>query len=414
MYTDLNTQILKTVLNNGLTIISEVIPSVRSISLGVWVKTGTRYENAQNNGIAHFLEHMVFKGTTKRTAFKIAQSLEEVGGSLNAYTSKELTVYYAHALDSQLTISMKVLSDMLCHSLFRDRDIEKEKQVVYEEISTVRDTPDEYIFDLFQENLYPGQPIGFPILGTLDTVQNFDRDSLVDFWSKYYCPNNIVIAAAGNLKHDKLVKLAEKYFQFQNNAIDIAFTRPKAAHKIDLEFEEPVTQSHICMGLEALSYNAEDRYDLIAMNAHLGGGMSSKLFQVIREKHGLAYSVYSFLDFYRDTGMLSFYLGTDKRNQKKAIKILFNEVEKLTHKEINPSTAHKLKEQLKGNFLLGLESSNRRMTRLAKNEIYYGRQISLDEIVSKIDSITAKSLLDIARKIFNMENFNVVKLNPSN
>lgn len=411
---DFNTDIQKTVLDNGLTVISETIPSVRSISIGVWVETGTRYENKQNNGIAHFLEHMVFKGTKKRSALKIAQSLEEVGGSLNAYTSKELTVYYAHALDSQLNICVNVLSDMLCNSLFRESDIEKEKLVVMEEISAVRDTPDEYIFDLFQENLFPNQPIGYPILGTQETVQEFNRDVLKDFWLQFYCPDNIVITAAGNLHHDKLVKLAQKNFEFSNRAKYIKFNQPKSAKKINLEINEPVNQSHICVGLEALSYLAEDRYNLIAVNAFLGGGMSSKLFQVIREKHGLAYSVYSFVDFYRDTGMISVYLGTDRRNQNKALKILFKEIEKLTKKEINKSTVRKLKEQLKGNFLLGLESSNRRMTRLAKNEIYYGRQIELDELVSRIDAISSSTLYNISRKIFALDNFNIIKLSPTN
>ena len=411
---DLNTDIQKTVLDNGLTVISEVIPLVRSVSLGVWVKTGTRYEDRRNNGIAHFLEHMVFKGTKKRSALKIAQSLEEVGGSLNAYTSKELTVYYAHALDSQLNICMNVLSDILCNSLFRESDIEKEKLVVMEEISAVRDTPDEYIFDLFQENLYPDQPIGFPILGTKETVQQFNHELLKDFWSQYYCPNNVVITAAGNLKHDKLVKLAQKNFQFNSSSRSVLFNTPESAKQIDLEFKEPVNQSHICAGLEALSYLAEERYSLIAVNAYLGGGMSSKLFQVIREKHGLAYSVYSFVDFYRDTGMLSVYLGTDKKNQTKALKILFKEIEKLIKKEISQSSVNKIKEQLKGNFLLGLESSNRRMTRLAKNEIYYGRQIGLDELVLKINSITPSTLHEISRRIFALDNFNIIKLSPSN
>ena len=411
---DLNTEIQKTVLDNGLTVISETIPSVRSVSIGVWVKTGTRYEDKLNNGIAHFLEHMVFKGTKKRSAFKIAQSLEEVGGSLNAYTSKELTAYYAHALDSQLNNCVTVLSDMLCNSLFRDSDIEKEKLVVLEEISAVRDTPDEYIFDLFQENLFPDQPIGYPILGTQETVQKINRNTLTEFWSQYYCSDNIVIAAAGNLRHDKLVKLTQKNFQFSSRANSISFILPESAKKISLEINEPVNQSHICAGLEALSYLAEDRYNLIAVNAFLGGGMSSKLFQVIREKHGLAYSVYSFVDFYRDTGMMSVYLGTDKKNQNKALKILFKEIEKLTKKEINQSTVKKLKEQLKGNFLLGLESSNRRMTRLAKNEIYYGRQIGLDELVSKIDAIYPSTLFNISRKLFALDNFNIIKLSPSN
>ncbi|HES59804.1 MAG TPA: insulinase family protein, partial [Caldithrix sp.] len=406
--------IRKTVLDNGLTIVSEAIPSVRSVSVGVFIKTGTRYENKENNGIAHFLEHMVFKGTKKRSAFKIAQSLEEVGGSLNAYTSKELTVYYAHALDSQLSICMNVLSDMLCNSLFRDSDIEKEKLVVMEEISAVRDTPDEYIFDLFQEQLFPNQPIGYPILGTSETVKQFNRGTLLEFWGQHYCPNNIIISAAGNLQHDKLIKLAQKNFHFNNIGTSVCFQRPESAKKIDLEINESVSQSHICAGLEALSYLAEERYNLIAVNAYLGGGMSSKLFQVIREKHGLAYSVYSFVDFYSDTGMLSVYLGTDKKNQNKALKILFRELEKLTKKEISPPKVNKIKAHLKGNLLLGLESSNRRMTRLAKNEIYYGRQIGLKELVSKIDSISPSTLFEISRKIFALDDFNIIKLSPSN
>jgi predicted Zn-dependent peptidase len=303
---------------------------------------------------------------------------------------------------------------MLCNSLFRDSDIEKEKLVVLEEISSVRDTPDEYIFDLFQENLFPDQPIGYPILGTQKTVKEFNRDTLIDFWSQYYCPDNIVITAAGNLKHNKLVKLAQKNFQFSNHVKCISFNPPEASKNVNLEIHEPLNQSHICAGLEALSYLADDRYNLIAVNAFLGGGMSSKLFQVIRERHGLAYAVYSFVDFYKDTGMLSVYLGTDRKNQNKALKILFREIEKLTKIEISQSTVNKIKEQLKGNFLLGLESSNRRMTRLAKNEIYYERQIGIDELISKINTITPSTLYNISRKIFALDNFNIIKLSPTN
>ncbi|MCD4691682.1 MAG: insulinase family protein [Calditrichales bacterium] len=414
MKIDLNSTIQKTVLDNGLTVVSEHIPSVRSLSLGVWVKAGSRYESAQNNGVAHFLEHIFFKGTKKRSALKIAQSLEELGGSLNAYTSKELTVFYTHSLDSHLSVSMNVLADMLCNSLFRKHDIENERQVIFEEINSAKDTPDEYIFDVFQEKLFPDQPIGYPILGTKDTVKKFGRSMLIDFWMRFYNLNNIVISAAGNVNHEKLVKLASDQFHFQSGRFEVELSQPKAAEKIDIEFKEPVNQSHICIGLEGLSYMTEDRYKLIALNSYLGGGMSSKLFQVIREKHGLAYTVYSSLDFFKDTGMISFYLGTDKRNQKRAIKILFNEIEKLTQKEISNSAVHKIKKQLKGSFILGLESANRRMTRLAKNEIYYKRQITLNELLEKIDSITSASLLDIAQKLFIMDKFNIIRLSPNN
>lgn len=414
MQKQVKTRIEKTVLSNGLTVISEYVPAVHSVSLGVWVKTGTRYENEKNNGIAHFLEHMVFKGTKRRSAFKIVQSIEELGGSLNAYTSKELTVYYAHALDTQLTNCVNVLSDMLCHSLFRQRDIDHEKQVILEEIGSVKDTPDEYIFDLFQENLFPKQPIGFPILGTEQSVTQLSRDDLIEFWSKYYCSDNIVIAAAGNLRHDRFVKLVEKRFHFLPRALVVNFESPLAAKNIDLEFSEPVNQAHLCVGLEALSYLSQDRYVLMAINSYLGGGMSSKLFQVIREKYGLAYSVFSFVDFFRDTGMLSFYIGTDKCNQKRALGLLFTEIEKLTQKELRKSRVDKIKEQMKGNILLALESSNRRMTRLARNEIYYNRQIDLDELVEQINAITPESLHTFSRNIFKFDHFNVVKLIPNN
>ncbi len=406
--------IQKTILNNGLTVISETIPTVRSISLGIWIKAGSRHETKNNNGIAHFLEHMVFKGTEHRSALKIARSMEEMGGSLNAYTSKELTVYYTHSLDSHLSKSVNILADLVCHPLFRQKDIDKEKRVVLEEISAVKDTPDEYIIDIFQEKLFPEQSLGYPILGTEETVTNFDRKQLIDFWSKLYCPRNMVLSAAGNLDHEKLIALIEKKFIFQNNCHAVKIIPPKPAHHVRLELKEAVNQSHICVGLDGLSYLDEDRYLLLALNSYLGGGMSSRLFQVIREKYGLAYTVYSFVDFFRDTGIFSFYMGTERTKHQQAIDLLFSEIEKLINKPIKATTAHRLREQLKGNYLLGLESTHRRMTRLAKNEIYYKRQIALDEIIKKkINPINPNSLLEIARKIFIIDHFNIIQLNPN-
>ncbi len=406
--------IQKTVLDNGLTVISEYIPTVRSISVGAWVKVGSRYEEAALNGTAHFLEHMVFKGTKKRSALKIAQALEDLGGSLNAYTSKELTVYYTHSLDSHLSISINVLADLLFNPLLRTRDLAKEKQVVLEEISSVKDTPDEYIVDIFQEKLFPQQALGFPILGTNESMGNISRESLTEFWENFYCADNIILCAAGNIRHDKLVRLAEKQFNFKRRHLPVELNQPVAARQIDLVMKEPVNQMHICAGIEGVSYLSDERYQLIALNTYLGGGMSSRLFQVIREKHGLAYSVYSFIDFFKDTGIFSFYIGTDKKNHQRAVDLLFQEIDKVTQKPISAITVHKTREQLKGSFLLGLESTYRRMSRLAKNEIYYGRQISLDEMIEKIDAINPDSLLDIARKIFIKDKFNIICLFPAN
>lgn len=406
--------IQKTVLENGLTVISEYIPTVRSISIGAWVKVGSRYEDASVNGVAHLLEHMVFKGTKKRSALKIAQALEDLGGALNAYTSKELTVYYTHSLDSHLSISINVLADLLFNPMLRDRDLAKEKQVVYEEISSVKDTPDEYLVDIFQEKLFPGQAIGFPILGTNDSVANISRESLVEFWEDYYCANNIIFCAAGNIKHDKLVQLAARQFNIKRMHQPVELKKPVAAQQIDLVMKEPVNQMHICAGIEGVSYLSDDRYQLIALNTYLGGGMSSRLFQVIREKHGLAYSVYSFIDFFKDTGIFSFYIGADKKNHKRAVNLLFQEIDKVTQRPISAHTVHKTREQLKGSFLLGLESTYRRMSRLAKNEIYYGRQIPLDEMIERIDAINPESLLNTAQKIFVQDKFNIVCLLPAN
>ncbi len=406
--------ISKTVLKNGLTVISQQVPTVRSVAVGIWIKTGTRYETKQNNGIAHFLEHMVFKGTKTRSALQIAQSLEEVGGTLNAYTSKELTLYYTHALDSHLRKSVSILADLVCRPRIKEHDVDKEKSVVLEEISTIKDTPDELIFDIFQEKLFPNHPIGFPILGSEETVRSFTRRQVVDFWQKYYCPENMLLSAAGNLEHERLVRLAEKYFTFQNHCQPVDLTPPKSTHHVRYEIKDAVNQSHICAGLEGLSYLTEERYQLIALNSYLGGGMSSRLFQVVREKYGLAYTVYSYADFFRDTGIISFYMGTEKSKHDQAIELLFEEIDRLRKEPLKPTTVARLREQLKGNYLLGLESMYQRMSRMAKNELYYGRQISVEEeIMEKIDQITPESLLEIARKIFIIDHFNIVKLNPN-
>jgi len=402
----------RTRLDNGLTVISEYLPVVRSVSMGVWIKAGSRFETSETNGMAHFLEHMLFKGTKKRSAFKIAQSLEELGGHLNAYTSKEVTCYYAHTLDSHLNISVNVLSDLINNPLFKEKDIEKERLVIQEEINAVMDTPEEYIFDVFQEHLFPNQSLGNPILGTSKTISMINREKIVDFWSGFYQPENIIISAAGNIDHNRLIRLIEKNFHFEGKAFNPEWVAPKKADRFELQIEQPLNQSHICMGLEGVSYHADDRFDLIALNTYLGGGMSARLFQVIRERFGLAYSIYSTLDFYKDTGVINFYMGTDQKNQEKAVQMLLKEIRTLSNNGVSSSIVRKLKEQLKGNYILGLESTSRRMTRLAKNEIYYGEQVSVDEMIESIEKISPESLQRVANKQLNPDNFNIIKLSP--
>ena len=400
----------KTILNNGLTVISETLPTVRSISLGIWVQIGSRYENKRNNGLAHFLEHMVFKRTKKRSGLQIARALEELGGNLNAYTSKELTHYYTFSLDEHLPVCVDVLADLICNPLFLESDVEKEKQVVVEEINAVKDTPEEYLFDLFQEKLFPDHPLGFPILGKESTVSGFNADMVKKFWQTYYVPQNIIISAAGRVDHQKLVKLVEKYFHFEHSGQIPETSKPKVAQQVNLEIKESFNQAHIVAGLEGLPYASDDRFALIALNAYLGGGMSSRAFQIIRERYGLAYMVYSTTDFFKDSGIFSFYIGTDSAHRKKAIQLLTKEIKKVTEKQISQSAIKRLKEQLKGHLLLGMENTVHRMSRLAKNEIYFGRQIPLSESVEKINELSQKKIFDVAEKLFNLNKLNIIQM----
>ena len=400
----------KTILNNGLTVISENLPTVRSISLGVWIQIGSRYESKRTNGLTHFLEHMVFKRTKKRSALQIARALEELGGNLNAYTSKELTNFYTFSLDEHLPVCVDVLADLVCNPLLLEADVEKEKKVVLEEINAVKDTPEEYLYDIFQEKLFPNHPLGFPILGKAESVSAFTAQQVRQFWQTYYVPQNIIISAAGNVKHERLVRLVEKQFHFEHKGRKPQTSPPRAARQINLEIEEPFNQAHIVAGLEGLPYTSPDRFALHALNAYLGGGMSSRVFQTIREKYGLAYMVYSATDFFKDTGIFSFYLGTDPAKRKKALELLFKEIKKTTEKQISLSALKRLREQLKGNLLLGLENTAHRMGRLAKNEIYFGRQIPLSESMEMINELSPKKIFEVAGKLFNLDKLNVIQM----
>ena len=404
----MHSEVKKTVLDNGLTVVTEHTPAFRSITLGIWVKMGSRFETKEEKGMAHFIEHMLFKGTASRTALQIASSLEELGGSLNAFTGKEETCFYIHTLDSHLKMSVEVLADMICNSLFRPDDIEIERQVVLEEIKSVKDTPDEYIFDIFQEKIFPGQPLGFPILGNPENVKSFDRAKLLDFWKKYYQPHNIVISVAGNVQHNSLVEFVKFYFNFSGGADKVEMYPAHAARNVHFKISEPVNQAHICIGNGAVSYYDENRFDLIALNIYLGGGLSSRLFQVLREELGFVYSVYSFLDFYKDTGVIGFYLGTDLKNQDKAINELYKELEKTVSQKLPEIKVNNLKEQIKGSFFLSMESTFKRMERLAKNEIYFNKFISVDELSISIKQINPDSINRTAVKYLNVDNLTSV------
>jgi predicted Zn-dependent peptidase len=404
----------KTVLENGLAIVSEFIPSVRSISLGVWIKTGTRFEELKYNGIAHFLEHMMFKGTRNRSSKEIARSLESVGGNLNAFTTKELTCYFAEILDENLRKAVNVLSDIICYSIFPAQEIEKEKTVVLDEIHALEDTPEELIQESFVEKLFHKHPLSWAILGHEESVKNFDRQNLIQFYDDNYSPQNMLIAAAGNINHKRLVKLLEKTFalppiNFKNNS-----KAPKSFGFGEYVYHKSINQAHVCLGIPSIAYNHPQKYELLILNTLLGGGMSSRLFQNIREKYGVAYSIYSFLDFYSDSGVFGIYLGTDKRHLNHAVELVENELNFVVKRIISKKVLQEVKSQLKGNLLLSMESTANRMARLAKMEIYMDGFEEIDQIIEKINTVSAESVIEAAASTFTKNQLLKILFIPQN
>jgi predicted Zn-dependent peptidase len=404
----------KTTLDNGITVISERIESFRSIAVGIWVKTGSRAEQISENGVAHFLEHMMFKGTHKRSPLKIAQSMESLGGSLNAFTGKEVTCYFANALDIHLRNAVEVLADMVCNSVFPEKEVDRERMVVLEEIKSVQDTPEEFVFDVFHEKLFPQSSIGRPILGSENIIENMERSQVHSFWNDNYAGQNIIISAAGNLKHANLVKFVTKYFDFSSDYSSKPAEGATTATASSFYIDQPINQAHLCTGGESIAYVSPERFPLMILNTYLGGGMSSRLFQQVREKRGLAYSVYSFLDFYSDVGIFGIYAGADTRKLDLVQNVLRDELAKIVNEPIRSSSLEKLKNQLKGNLLLALENTSRRMSRLAKNEIYFGDYVTLDDLIESIDHVNSDDIISIAQKVIQPDNFITVILNPSN
>lgn len=406
----------KTVLPNGIRIVSEELPHVRSISIGVWIEVGSRNESAENNGISHFFEHMVFKGTKRYRVHEIAQSLEKVGGYLNAFTTKENTCYYARILDEHLPLAIDVLSDMTQFPLFEKKEMEKEKLVVLEEIKNLEDSPDELIYDYFDQNIYGKHALGMPIIGTPDNIRNISTDDLFGYLNSHYVPPRMVVAAAGNLQHDVLVGLIEKYFRkpkSRNGKRTQKEHASKSKRKV-ITYGKPITQAHVCMGTVGYSVRHKLRYPLLVLNTLLGEGMSSRLFQTLREKHGMAYTIYSFANFMSDTGNFGVYIGTDAEKIDKARELILKELEKLREKPVTGKEINRTKAQLKGSMMLSLENTSNRMMRLGTGELFVGEQIPLDEIVKKIDAVTPEQLQEVANQLFHEDKFCTVILKPMN
>jgi len=400
----------KTVLDNGLRIVTEKIPGVRSTAIGIWIDVGSRDETREKNGITHFIEHMLFKGTRTRNAQAIALSLEALGGSLNAFTSREQTCFHALVLDKHIELAVDILSDILMNSTISQTNIEREKSVVVEEIREVDETPSDRIHELFSDHFWRGQPLGWPIMGHAANIVSFNRPVLKKYMKENYLAGRIVIASAGNISHNKLVGLVREKLHF-----------PPGNDSRCLSAEDPMgfssqfvkngsSQTHICVGFPGIRYDDSDRIPLLALNNYLGGGMSSVLFQKIREDRGMAYTVFTFPDFYRDCGVFGAYLATDKRHLHEAVETMLKEFRKLKRSRLPSAKVERIKDQLKGALVLGLESTSSRMNRLGRQEIVMGRFFSIKEALKCIDKITPDDLVNVARRILDSNNITVTAL----
>lgn len=406
------TEFEKTELDNGIRVVTERIPYVRSVSIGVWLTVGSINESKQINGLSHFIEHMLFKGTKKRKAFEIAESLESVGGQLNAFTGKEITCYYAHILDEHLPIAVEVLADILTNSLFNKAEMEKEKQVILEELNALEETPEDLIHDLFMNDLFPNHPLGLSIIGTRENILGFTQEDIFQFLSDHYTTERMVIAAAGNVKHNDLLKLVETQFASFNNSGPTHQIAPSSLTHGKNVIENGAIQAHICLGTQSYSYRDRKKFSLLVLNTLLGAGMSSRLFQNLREKHGLAYSIYSFIDFMHDTGLFGVYIGTDKLKIDDSIELINQELRNLTNQRVPELELQRTKSQLKGNLMLGLESTSSRMNRLAKMEIYLNSYFTLDDTLREIDTVSQENLLDVAKELFHDDRIFTTVLRP--
>lgn len=392
----------KTVLPNGLRVVSEEIPSVRSVSLGIWIDVGSRDENATTNGISHFIEHMVFKGTKHRSVREIARSIESVGGYLNAFTGKEHTCYYARVLDEHIELALDVLSDLILHATFPEKDLEKEKGVVIEELRNAEDDPDDIIHDYFEKALFGDHPLGFPVIGTEKNLRSFKRSDLLVYIRERYIPSRMVVAAAGNINHDRLTGLVERRLNEAGvkSGNGDGRIKPRTNRTEQKDFKRPIQQAHICLGAQAFGIESKYRYPLLVLNTLLGDGMSSRLFQNIREKYGFAYSVYSYVNMMSDAGVFGAYIGTDRKHIDSSIELMLNELEKLRRKPIPKTELNRTKAQLKGSMMLSLESIPSRMMRLGTSELYFHELTPLDSIVRQIDAVTQGDVFSVANVLF--------------
>ncbi|MDR3702844.1 MAG: pitrilysin family protein [Candidatus Sulfopaludibacter sp.] len=391
-----------TTLANGVRVITEEMPHVRSVSVGVWINAGSRSETSEQNGISHFIEHMLFKGTTKRSAEDIARSVDSIGGNLDAFTAKELVCFNTKVLDQHLSQAFDVLADLVLHPMFRDEDIEKEKGVILEEIKMEEDSPDYLVHEIFSSNFWKDHPLGKPILGTPQTVKRFDRSMIRNYYGSIYVPANLIVTAAGNLTHERLVALVCEHFESMP-PVDLpkADPVPGTHARLALRNKKALEQVHLVLGVPSYPLPHEERFTCYVMNTLLGGGMSSRLFQNIRERQGLAYAVFSELNPYRDTGCMSIYAGTSTESARQVVESIMLEFRQLKSETVGEEELRRAKDHLKGSLMLSLESTSSRMSNLARQEMYFAKFFTLDELVESIEAVTADDVQRIARTFFD-------------
>ena len=402
----------KTVLKNGIRILTKTMPHTRSVSMGVWVNVGARDEDLSESGLSHFIEHMIFKGTQRRSAFQIAKEFDAIGGHTNAFTTMENTCYHAKVMDTHTETMVDILSDIFLNSIFDPSEIEKERPVILQEIGMVEDSPDEYVHLLSGKNFWGDCPLGRSILGSPENIVRFDADLIKKFFNRLYQPDRIVISVAGNVDHNSITDRVGPAFESIRPGNGIAERlAPQCQSLVDLNYRE-LEQVHICLGAPGLSITDPRRYAYSLLNTILGGNMSSRLFQEVREKRGLAYTVYSFVTSHVDAGMFGTYFAVEPKRAQETTELVLNEMHELRNDLVADAELRGAKEYTKGSLLLASESNDNQMVRGAQNEIIFNRDISLQEVIEKVESVTAAEILDLAKYLFQKDKMVLTTLGP--
>lgn len=391
------------ILNNGVRVVTQHVEHMHTVSIGIWVANGTRHESPELNGIAHFIEHLLFKGTSRRSARQISMEIDSMGGVLNAFTGHEYVCYYAKVLAKFLPRTTDLLTDIFLHSTFPTDEIERERKVILQEIKMREDSPDDFIHDQFHRNFWRSHPLGLPIPGSVETVSAMTRNQIIDYKQSRYRPKDIIVSAAGNVRHEELVGLVEAAFSEVTSSDWASLSQPRVVQsglRVNLS-ERDLEQTLICLGTRALSQDHPDRFTLFLLNTIMGGGMSSRLFQEVREKRGLAYSIYSYIISHADSGALVVYAGTEQSQCREVIDIALEEMRQMKHQPVSQEELDSAREQLKGKILMSLESSESLMTRLAKNEIYLKRNQTVEEILAGFDAVTTADVQRLGSELFD-------------